>query len=311
MKKLYLLGHPVSHSLSPVMQNAAIRHFGLDWEYETRDVTPENLIATLEELESDENVIGCNVTVPHKMAVYEWLGRDRCRIDARRACAVNTLFKRNAVFIGDSTDFHGAMTALNLEGFPGVPPEGSFMGHDVAILGTGGSAQTIALGLATSHECPRSVTIFGRNLDNATRLSSMIPVEPRGRLAVEPEMPLLRTGARHLSEFDSWNRGRSSIVIQTTTVGMESGQSPGQNPVSSGSVHSGQIAFDLVYKPHDTPFLLDAARNGATVVHGINMLVGQGTLALHRWIVASADRQIETQFGIHNSMITMRSALGV
>jgi shikimate dehydrogenase len=311
VKKLYLLGHPVSHSLSPIMQNTAIRHFGLDWRYETLDVLPEDLIATLERLEADPDVIGCNVTVPHKVAVYEWLGRDRCLADARRAYAVNTLFKRDWLFIGDSTDFQGAMAALDHEGFPGVSSEGSLLERDVAILGTGGSAQTIALGLATSHACPRSVTIFGRNLDNATRLSSTIPVEPRGRLTVEPDMPLLKAGARHLSEFATWNRDRPSVIVQTTTVGMDSGEAPGQSPVPSGSIHSGQIAFDLVYKPHDTPFLLDAAANGATTVHGVNMLVGQGARSLERWILESGRGQITTQFVGSNAMSVMRSALGV
>ena len=311
MKKLYLLGHPVSHSLSPIMQNAAIQHFGLDWHYETKDVLPEDLTKTLEELEADPDVIGCNVTVPHKVAAYEWLARDRCMTDARRAYAVNTLFRRDGHFIGDSTDFQGAMAALSHVGFPGVPSGGSLLERDVAILGTGGSAQTIALGLATCHECPRSVTIFGRNLDNATRLSSMIPVEPRGRLTVEPGMPHLRVAASHLSEFAAWNRDRPSVIFQTTTVGMDSGQAPGQSPVPPGSVHSGQIAFDLVYKPHDTPFLIDAAANGAVTVHGIDMLVGQGARSLERWILESGRDQLTAQFVVSNAISVMHSALGV
>ncbi|HXP90973.1 MAG TPA: shikimate dehydrogenase [Fibrobacteria bacterium] len=288
MKKLYLLGHPVSHSLSPIMQNAAIQHYGLDWEYSVLDVAPENLIATLEELEADPDVIGCNVTVPHKVAVYEWL-KSRSRhlaAEGEYAEAVNTLVKRSERFDGDSTDFRGAMAALKQ-----TAPVADLSKLDVAVLGTGGSAQSMIAGFDQEFRV-RSVTAFGRNLRRFPEITER----------TNYKIPLLP-----LTDFPEWNNGRRSLVVQTTTVGLDSGDDPGQSPVPSGSVKSGQIAFDLVYKPHDTPFLIDAAKNGATVVHGIGMLVGQGAFALQQWTQASTGRIID----ISETMSVMRSALGV
>jgi shikimate dehydrogenase len=312
VKKLYLLGHPVSHSLSPLMQNAALASLGLgdQWHYQTLDVAPEDLVATLERLEADPDVIGCNVTVPHKVAVFEWLGPDRCTDHARPFGAVNTLFRgRDDKFRGDSTDFLGSLEALFQEAFPNPLPPRVLLSYDVAILGTGGSAQTLAVGLASSGHFPRSITIFGRNIEKAARLAATLPIQyPRVDLAEQPDVSPPEHSARLLSDFAPWNQGRRSIVIQTTTVGMDSGEAPGQSPVPTSSIGAGQIAFDLVYKPHETPFLLDAKANGANIVHGINMLVGQGALALERWIHASAPSLL-AGFDRESIMAVMRKAL--
>lgn len=312
MKKLYLLGHPVSHSLSPIMQNAAIQHFGLDWHYETKDVHPQDLIKTLEELEADPDVIGCNVTVPHKVSVFDWLwapGNALIRNDALNARAVNTLYRNNGPFAADSTDFQGAFQALWIEGFPGLKDmTGVLSEYDIAILGTGGTAQTLSTLLAAHKSSPpRSITIFGRNLSKASSLAEALhPIVME--IQASPDRQAVSIKASNLSEFPDWSKAHpSAIVIQTTTVGMETGENPGQSPVPSGSVGKGQIAFDLVYKPHDTPFLVDAAKHGATLVHGINMLIGQGALAFHYWAKSSANLDVDP-FEVAK---VMRSALGV
>lgn len=290
MKKLFLLGHPVSHSLSPAMQNAAFRALGLDdWTYSVLDVPPEDLGATLEKLQADPEVVGCNVTVPHKIAVWDWLGASRCHAEAWHARAVNTLFrdpKDRRFFLGDSTDFMGACEALWSEGLPDCKERSrSLLDHDIAILGTGGSAQSVARGFAR-HDCaPRSITVFGRNLSKAQALADQLRSIPRGALAEDSTVPPLQVASLPLSDFADWNTNRRSISIQTTTVGLGSGSDAGLSPVPSGSVSGpDQIAFDLVYKPHDTPFLCDAAAHGARIVHGIRMLVGQGAWSLEHWI---------------------------
>jgi shikimate dehydrogenase len=304
VKKLYLLGHPVSHSLSPIMQNAAIQHFGLDWHYETLDVPPENLVATLEELEADPDVIGCNVTVPHKVKVYEWLGESRCEPEAIAAHAVNTLFKNvENRFRGDSTDASGGIYAMGIEAPVGPNPDLRY--EDIAILGTGGSASTFGFRLARApiHPDTRSLIIFGRTPERGSDLANRIrEAYPRSTVAI---------GSDELGNFAAWNLKRRSLVIQTTTVGMASGTAPGQSPVPSDSVHAGQMAFDLVYNPHDTPFLQYAAANGAKTVHGIYMLVAQGALAFKAWIDASGQVGTGDRFFLSETMAVMRSALGV
>ena len=311
MKKILLLGHPVSHSKSPDMQNAAIRHLGLDdsWRYETLDVSPEDLVATLEKLESDPDIVGCNVTVPHKVAVFEWLGPSRRMPEANRFRAVNTLARTaEGRFQGTSTDFGGSVVALRSEAFRDCPPEaeGMLRGRDLAILGTGGSAQTLAIGFAGHGSAPRSISVFGRNPSKASEIVKMAGASPR-----DPDLPGIRMESLPLPEFESWNRGRESVVIQTTTVGMESGEAAGRSPVPAGSVGEGQIAFDIVYKPHDTPFLREARDHGATIVHGIDMLVGQGALALRMWVAAGHNNEAKKRFDLAEIASVMREALGV
>lgn len=282
VKRIHLLGHPVSQSLSPLMHNAALGALGLDWEYSTLDTAPDDLVATLERLESDPDVVGCNVTVPHKIAVHDWLARNGRQVEwsSQHTGAVNTLSKRNDRWVGETTDFFGAYDAL-IQKVPELHASGQGQfDYDVAILGTGGSAQTLAFGFARHPSYPRSIAIFGRNREKAEDLAHQA-----SRIS-----PTVLTNAFALDEFEQWNRGRKSIVIQTTTVGMETGGSPGLSPVSSESIGGcEQVAFDLVYKPHATPFLLNAERNGAKIVYGIQMLIRQGALALDRWIRSTND----------------------
>lgn len=306
MKRLHLLGHPVSQSKSPTMQNAALRSLGLDWEYSALDVDPQDLVSTLERLQADPDVVGCNVTVPHKLAVYDWLGGHsggRLESGAAQAHAVNTLFRGpDQRFRGDSTDALGGLMAVGAATSRLVPGQGmqlDLSGFDIAILGNGGSASSFAYLLAHSPMGARSMTIFGRSEAKASALAFQVAEWIGAGLSI----PVIGIG---LDGFSVWNEGRKSFVIQTTTVGMEGGEAPGKSPVAPGSVGAGQIAFDLVYKPHETPFLQDARSHGADIAHGIGMLVGQGALSLMRWTQGHLrDARLESV------MATMRKALGI
>lgn len=305
MKRLHLLGHPVSQSKSPTMQNAALRSLGLDWEYSALDVEPQDLVSTLDRLQADPEIAGCNVTVPHKLAVYDWLGGQtggRLEAGAAQAHAVNTLFRGpDNRFRGDSTDALGGLMAVGAATSRFVPGQGSQLdlsGFDIAILGNGGSASSFAYLLAWSPMGARSLTIFGRSKTKASALASEVSGWIDG---MEP----ISVNGLELHDFPRWNEGRRSLVIQTTTVGMDGGEAAGRSPVAAGSVGAGQIAFDLVYKPHETPFLREARTNGATIVHGIGMLIGQGALSLERWSLGRT-----ANFHLESVMKTMREALG-
>lgn len=281
MKRLHLLGHPVGQSLSPAMQNAAFAKFGLDWTYSVLDVHPGELEAKLSELESDPAVVGCNVTVPHKIAVHAWLAKQGRVVEdwGARAGAVNTLFRgSDGLFRGTSTDFQGAQNAIRAavqEHRPDFP----WPFAEVAILGTGGSAQTLAVGFASTllADSPASITIHGRNLEKAEAVAELARVHAAPGRTVS------------VAKLEDWEApsSRPRLVCQTTTVGMATGESPDASPVPAGTVSGVDIAFDLVYKPHVTRFLSDAFQNGALCVHGIDMLVGQGAQALVHWLESS------------------------
>lgn len=274
-----LLGHPVSHSLSPLLQNAAFAWAGFDARYATLDVPEGEVEATLSRLETDESVVGCNVTVPHKGSVYRWLlenGRT-LHASARLFEAVNTLWRdAEGRWQGDSTDFDGFLHNLRKN----VGPDGDFfrdeaafgswlMGLDVAILGAGGSARTIARGLSHGETFrPRSLHVFARSPEKA---AGIVPPEH-----IHP-----------LTEFVAWNKGRPSLVVQTTTVGMASGNGAGFSPVPEDAMEPGQVACDIVYKPLETPFLSHARARGALGVSGIGMLVGQGAVSCRKWLLGA------------------------
>lgn len=287
MKRVHLLGHPVGQSLSPIMQNAALEALGLDWRYSTLDTTPDALVETLERLENDPDVVGCNVTVPHKIAVFEWLRKNGRDVGswAALAGAVNTLYRGpDGQFRGTSTDFQGAQNAIR-SAVLSHRPDFPWTMAEVAILGTGGSAQTLAVGFAATSiaSSPRTITVNGRNLEKAEAVAA---------IAREHALEGRTVAAGALADWQAPSN-RPRIVCQTTTVGMATGESPDQSPVPRGTVSGVDVAFDLVYKPHVTRFLSDAFENGALVVHGIDMLIGQGAQALIHWLEASSPESVQ------------------
>jgi len=272
------------------MQNAAFLDAGLGAIYRTHDVVPEGLDAALERLESDQQFLGCNITVPHKGAVYAWLkSRGRQLLPSAVTFeAVNTLFRGpDGLWCGDSTDYEGFQLSLR-KGTQLLPIsfEEWIAGRDVAILGAGGSARSLARGLSCEARfSPRSVHVFARTHAKAQ--------------GIVPDACI-----HALNDFSAWNRGRATLVIQTTTVGMESGEAPGLSPVPADALEPGQVACDIVYKPHETLFLRDAATRGAHVIPGIGMLVGQGAVACQKWLAGAGLKK-----DIFHLMNTMERAL--
>jgi shikimate dehydrogenase len=155
-----LLGHGISYSRSPAMQNAAFKASGLDWSYELIDVAPADLPAAVEKLRAQE-VAGANVTIPHKQAVMKHL--DRLDATALRAHAVNTISRDRDVLAGDNTDVAGIRAAL-------AEVELEPRGADVVVLGAGGSARAAAVALEGAHVSfvsrhPDTVDLPGKVLD--------------------------------------------------------------------------------------------------------------------------------------------------
>lgn len=303
MPRLHLIGHPVGHSLSPVIQNAVFASCGLPWTYSVLDVPPAALEERIAALEEDPEVVGCNITVPHKVAAFRFLlrrGADRLDAPARLHGAVNTLYRgANGRWRGTSTDFDGFLRGMESElpwdleslssdagiaSRPDLPPASidggepaALRGRDIAIIGSGGSAQTLATGFAF-RGYGVSLHLFARSPTKAEAVrDEVLRSAPGARLEIHP-----------LDDFAAWNAGRHSLVVQTTTVGMEPG--PAQSPVPVGSIGRDQIAYDIVYRPHATAFLAEAATHGAAVVHGIRMLVGQGAIACARWLESAESR---------------------
>lgn len=258
-----LIGWPVSHSVSPAMQNAAFAHRGLNWAYlplpvdSSRPDAVTQAVLGLRAL----GLRGANVTVPHKQAVMAAL--DRLTPAAQAIGAVNTIVvEPDGALLGDNTDAPGFIADLRDHG---VDPAGT---HAV-VLGAGGSARAVVFGLADAGA--RSILIANRTPKRAAQLA--------GDMA--DRFPGCQIRAIGMEELAAHADG-AGIVVNCTAVGMtpQHAASPWPGELAFAP---GQIVYDLVYNPRQTRLLRQAAQDGALAIGGIGMLVWQGALAFKRW----------------------------
>jgi shikimate dehydrogenase len=259
-KLFAVLGHPVAHSLSPAMHNAALARLGMDAVYVAFDIEPGRLPAALPVLR-DLGVAGVNLTVPLKEVAFGVLSE----LDewARLARAVNTIKFDGDTMRGFNTDAPGFLRTLREEFGADV------RGRSVCILGTGGSARGIAIA------CLRS---GARTLTLAGRTAAKIEALAAGLDGIR--------GAASLATVDQAGDGwagacrAADVVVHTTTVGMKPGDAEIVRP---DYFRAGQIAYDLIYVTRETPFTRAARAGGARAANGLGMLLHQGAQALEIW----------------------------
>jgi len=247
-------GHPVGHSRSPAMQNAALAALGLDWVYVPFDVAPGDAAAALSGLRA-LGMVGVNVTVPLKEAVLPLL--DEVDEDARWIGSVNTVHNLDGVLRGYSTDGAGFLRSLEAAGQP-------TRGRRVLLLGAGGSARAVAFALA-SRGC--RCLIANRTEARAVSLARAV-------------------NARHPEAATAIGWGASAgdpdLIVNTTTLGMHPNEdaSPALPPDTFAAK---PFVYDLVYAPARTRLLAAAAAAGCGTMNGVKMLVWQGALSLALW----------------------------
>jgi len=255
-----LIGDPVEHSMSPVMHNTAFREIGIDYVYVPFRVKQEELGEAIEGMRA-LNIRGLNVTIPHKVAVLQFL--DELDPLAEKIGAVNTIVNDDGVLRGYNTDASGFLQAL-LE--RRIEPEGK----NIVILGAGGASRAISFILA---DRGAQLVILNRLLeldwakDLASRISQLFTKEVE---ALELKKENL---VRALEKAD--------ILVNATSVGMS--PNVDQTPVSSDLLRPDLLVFDIVYNPIQTRLLREAETVGAETIGGIDMLVWQGVLAFEKW----------------------------
>jgi 3-dehydroquinate dehydratase/shikimate dehydrogenase len=247
-----IIGSPVAHSASPAMHNRAFAALGLDFVYlpfEVGDVeTFFTRFVRSETREIDWNLRGLSVTVPHKTAVIPLLNEHDPA--ASEVGAVNTVVIDEDRLIGYNTDVQGAIEPLEKE---------PLQGESCAVIGAGGAARAVVYGLIKRGA---RVTVFARNPVKASALAERFSVSV---------FPL-----EALSESDA------AVVINTTPVGTR-GHHEGSSPVPRESLQGRRIAYDLVYNPLDTQFLIDARAEGCRTISGTEMLLAQAVLQFELW----------------------------
>ena len=252
-----VFGHPVAENPTVVMLEAAFAELGLNWRYLTIEVMPEDLGAAVGGLRAF-NMRGCNLTIPHKVAVLQYL--DEIRPAAAMMGAVNTVVRDGDRLIGENTDGKGFMTAL---AEAGVDPKGK----RVAILGAGGAARAIGVELALAGVA--SLTVVNRSAERGKELVALL----RDRTAVEARLSPWPAGYRPPDGTD--------ILVNATSIGLPP-KADDRPDVDFDAIGPGVVVCDVIPAP-TTPFLDEARRRGAHAVDGLGMLVYQGAIGLKLW----------------------------
>lgn len=254
-----LLGHPVSHSLSPAFQNVAFKAMGLDMAYIAFDVPPHLLEDAVKGLKA-LGFAGANVTVPHKVRIIDYL--DYLSPEALRTGAVNTIVNREGQLEGHNTDVGGLIRALEEAAF-------SVSGCHAVVVGAGGAGRAAAFALA-GEGCHR-LTLVNRTLESAETLVKDLAAQGhKGAFA----MPLAEA---------PWGQilSMSDLLVNATTLGLAHNQGTVIPPGTD--LPEGLVVCDLVYADHATPLEALAISKGLTVVPGAAVLLHQGALAFTLW----------------------------
>ena len=251
-----LIGHPVEHSFSPPMHNAAFRELGMDYAYVAFDVSPQNVGEAIKGAES-LNIKGFNVTIPHKIEVMQYL--DELDEVAELIGAVNTIDFKDLK--GYNTDGIGAVRAIE--------EVTSIKDKNVVIAGAGGASRAISFYIAKYGA--NKLTILNRNVEKAQKLAGDV---------LDSNL-ISNVEADSISEISSHLNG-ADILINTTPIGMY--PNVNDEPIASADdMHEELVVFDAVYNPNETVLLKEAIKAGAKPVYGIKMLLYQGAESFRIW----------------------------
>jgi shikimate dehydrogenase len=260
-KYVALIGYPLAHSISPLIQQAAFDYYELDIHYRAWEVASDELGARVDELRSIQS-LGANVTVPYKERVLSLL--DELDELASRIGAVNTVVNRDGKLVGYNTDALGFMRALRLDGM--------FEPRDkkAVVFGAGGVARAVSLALTEAGVS--SLTIVNRTPERARGLVR----------ALEPfhsKVTALGFGDEELPKALSG----CELLINCTSVGMRGAPAEGRSPLEPHLIPREALVFDVVYNPPQTRLMEDARKVGARVLGGLPMLVYQGATSFELW----------------------------
>lgn len=256
-----IIGHPVAHSRSPQMHNAAFAHLGLNWAYVPFAVDPAHLQSAVNGLR-DLNVRGFNVTIPHKQAIIPFL--DELSPGAKAIGAVNTVVNENGKLVGHNTDGIGFVRSLhearrwNPKRSPGA-----------LILGAGGSARAV---------CDELLRVGVGALRITNRTAEKAEALAADMLANHPGADIKALGWNPLDHRAAINW--AEVIINTTSVGMKEGD---PSPLDTNGISPGHIVADLIYSPPETPLLAQCKAANARTINGLGMLLYQGAEAFTLW----------------------------
>lgn len=263
--RLGLIGHPISHSLSPWIHNEFLQIANIQGEYKLYEGKPEELAKVIKHLREME-IDGFNVTVPYKQMIMDYI--DELDPEAERLGAVNTVVNENGKWKGYSTDGEGYVRSIQRP-FP------QLLNRDTSILllGAGGAARGIYRALMK--ESVKQVDIANRSIEKAESFLNMQLGNSQTSVLSYAE------AEKQLMNYD--------LIIQTTSVGMK--PAIDEQIISLENVKQDAVVSDIVYQPITTALHRDALTRGAKIHHGHAMLLYQAQLAFEKWTGIDIDAE--------------------
>jgi shikimate dehydrogenase len=275
-----VIGDPIAQSKSPLIHNFWLGKLGIDAEYRTCHVRPEELADYFTQRRGDAEWRGCNITMPHKQAVIDYV--DQLDPLAERAGAANTIIRgNNGMLSGFNTDVSGVAEPLSAMPIGGYPDHIATYAY---IIGAGGAARGAIVGVENAG--PFDIDIFNRTVEKAHPLAAM------AGSAFGEAHPLEHLTAIRNQEDGPEDQRYSHIIINASSMGMK-GNPP--VPIDLTRFYPDTIVFDMVYSPLETPLLAQARRLGLRTIDGLEMLVGQAAAAFEKFFGQPAPRQHDAE----------------
>lgn len=271
MYKFGLIGYPLSHSMSKVIHEAAFKSLGLEGTYDILETEQEDLVTRLKYLRS-RGYGGFNVTIPLKVPITLFLSNfDNI---ANIAGSANTIkIAKDSSLIGYNTDVYGFVQAISEE------DRGKIEGNNVAILGNGGAARAVAVGISILKA--KKIDFYVRNIINATEMADVLRENFPN---VEMNCIQIET-LKDLSQY--------KMLVNTTPIGMK-GKAQGISPIEENlikTMNKEAIVYDIVYNPLNTELIKIAKEYGIKTIQGLDMLIYQGARAFEIWTGQKPDTE--------------------
>lgn len=270
MYKLGIIGYPLGHSISAVIQKAGLESIGLEGCYDVMETVPEDLISRIKYIKAN-GYNGFNVTIPLKVPMSLFL--DDIDDYANIAGCVNTVkVGEDRSFFGYNTDIYGFKRA--------IPEEVNLRGENASILGTGGASRAAVVGLA--ERGVSEIDFYTRNIINSRQTLDY----------VRAKFPEINFNVYQIQNIRSLEK--TSIVVNATPIGMK-GFMADQMPLERGDLdklNPETVVYDIVYNPVKTVLLQEAQKRGLRTIGGLDMLIFQAERAIEIWTGRKPDTKI-------------------
>ena len=272
MYKFGLIGYPLSHSMSKVIQEAAFKSIGVEGTYEIMETEQEDLISRLKYIRANK-FQGFNVTIPLKVPITLFLsGVDN---------VANVVGSANTIKVMDDSSLYGYNT--DVYGFVEAIPEDirkEIENSEVAILGSGGAARAVGVGISILKA--KKIDFYARNIINASEMVS----------ALRENFPKVQMNCKQIEGLKDLSQYK--ILINTTPIGMRS-KAMGLSPIDEDVVKTmdkNSVVYDIVYNPLKTELIKYAKKHEIKTIQGLDMLIYQGAKAFEIWTGKKPDTQL-------------------